>query len=333
MALRITLIWSHGCFCACSGSVLHISNRSIAVLYKKPREYHKNYFLRSRRFVISERLVDLFLQGSAPRHRCTDNFTEYRGPSGSMAVTLKTQFFVFSGRGRRVVCRSEVPNPLHKERERERERTVKGSPNGGTPARKICSRDLEARMWNGGSRSRAATKDYMPPDVFSILHFRLAEFLDHWRVGSSICHFLIHILCLFSYWRLAVYEKGAKRNQRKPKGNPKGAKREPRKAKWSQKRAKGEQKGSQKGTRRRPKCITKSINERFRKVSPKSHQNGLTNWSFLKSFSIENQCKKQCKNRSRANEDKWWNVLKIDATTVGLLVVFFHKKWKFALVG
>ena len=95
-------------------------------------------------------------------------------------------------------------------------------------------------MWYGTSRSRAATKKNMPPTVSLILHFRIAELLDHLRVRSSICHFLIHNLWLFSYGRLAVYEKGAKRNQRKPKRNPKGAKRDPKKAKWSQRGAKRE---------------------------------------------------------------------------------------------
>ena len=242
MALRITLIWSHGCFCACSGHVLHITNRSIAVLYKKPREYHKNYFLRSRRFVISERLVDLFLQGSAPRHRCTDICTECLWPSGSMAVTLKTQIFVFSGRGRRVVCRSEVHNPLHKEREREPWRVV---PTAGPLQEKYV-----AVIWKPGCETEdleaALRRKTICPQMFS--QFFISGSPSFWTTGV-----LDHPFVIFSYIFFVFFLIGDWRfTRREPKGT----------------------KGNQKGIQREPKG-----NQETTKMHHKVHQWTISKWS------------------------------------------------------
>ena len=146
-----------------------------------------------------------------------------------------------------------------------------------------------------------------------------------WTTGVLDHPFVIFSYIFFDFfligdWRFTKRKpKGTKGNQKGIQMEPKGTQRTPNGAK----RAPRELKGSQKGTRRRPKCITKSINKRFRKVSPKSHQKGVPSWSFWKPFCIQNQCKKQCKHRSRTNEDNWWKQFENRCNNCWIVLCFF----------
>ena len=123
---------------------LSITNRFIAVPYKK--RVNAISFFKVRKFVISERSCFCFFAGFGTAAQMHRQFYRISWGACVNGCYFEDTILCFSCRGRRVVRHSEVPNPLDGERERELERTVKGSPSGGTPARKICSHDLEARM-------------------------------------------------------------------------------------------------------------------------------------------------------------------------------------------